>query len=122
MVGTGTAGDAGGGTGAPVGSGGVVGETGLLVADFPLSDMIDEDDGKPDIYASVREVSIKTIAAPVVILLRNEVPPPAPNTDWLPLLPKDAPISAPFPDCSNTTAIRKILTITCNMVSAIVIT
>jgi hypothetical protein len=62
---------------------------------------------------------MKTTAAPVVILLRKVVPPPAPKTDWLPLLPKDAPISAPFPDCSSTTAIKNILTDTCSIVIAI---
>ena len=62
---------------------------------------------------------MKITAAPVVILLRNVVPPPAPKTDWLPLLPKDAPISAPLPDCSSTTAIMKMLTTTCSIVIAI---
>ncbi len=60
-------------------------------------------------------------AALVVNLLRKEVPPPAPKTDWLPLLPNDAPISAPFPDCSKTTAIKNKLTSTCKIVNAIVI-
>jgi hypothetical protein len=60
-------------------------------------------------------------AAPVVILLRKVVPPPAPNTDWLPLLPNDAPISAPLPDCSRTTAIMNMLTSTCSIVRKIVI-
>lgn len=45
---------------------------------FP--DMI-EDDDRPEITASVSDVSMKIIAAPVVILLRKVVPPPAPNTD-----------------------------------------
>jgi len=80
--------------------------------------MIDDDDGFPEMYAKVKDVSMKITAAPVVILLRNVVPPPAPNTDWLPLLPNDAPISAPLPDCSRTTAIIKILTATCNIVIA----
>jgi hypothetical protein len=88
-------------------------------AAFP--DIIDDEDGSPEMYARVREVNMKMIAAPVVILLRKVVPPPAPKTDWLPLLPNDAPISAPLPDCSNTTAIRKKLTTTCNIVRKIVI-
>jgi hypothetical protein len=84
-------------------------------------DIIDDDDGNPETYASVNEVSMKITAAPVVILLRNDVPPPAPKTDWLPLLPKDAPISAPFPDCNSTTPIKNRLTATCKTVSTIVI-
>jgi len=64
---------------------------------------------------------MKITAAPVVILLRKVVPPPAPKTDWLPLLPNDAPISAPLPDWSSTTAIKKKLTTTCNIVRRIVI-
>jgi len=83
--------------------------------------MIEEEDGCPEIYARVSEVSMKITATPVVILLRNVEPPPAPNTDWLPLLPKEAPISAPLPDCNRTTAIMKMLTAMCSMVSAIVI-
>jgi len=43
--------------------------------------MIEEDEGSPERYASVKDVSINTMAAPVVILLRNVVPPPAPKTD-----------------------------------------
>ncbi len=80
------------------------------MAGLLLLDMIEDDDGCPEIYASVRDVSMKITAAPVVILLRNVVPPPAPKTDWLPLLPKDAPISAPLPDCNSTTAIKNMLT------------
>ena len=64
---------------------------------------------------------MKITAAPVVILLRNVDPPPAPKTDWLPLLPKEAPISAPLPDCNSTTAIMKMLTSMCSMVITIVI-
>ena len=86
-----------------------------------MPDIMEEDDGCPEIYARVNDVSMKTTAALVVNLLRKEVPPPAPKTDWLPLLPNDAPISAPFPDCSNTTAIKNRLTNTCKIVRAIVI-
>ena len=57
----------------------------------------------------------------MVNLLKKDVPPPAPKTDWLPLLPNEAPISAPFPDCNKTTAIRNRLTSTCKIVRAIVI-
>lgn len=90
-------------------------------ADLAAPDIIDDDDGVPEIYANVNEVSMKITAAPVVILLRNDVPPPAPKTDWLPLLPKEAPISAPFPDCNRTTPIKNILTATCKAVRTIVI-
>jgi len=50
-----------------------------FVAD--LDDMIDELPDFPEKYASVNEVSIKMIAAAVVILLMKVLPPPAPNTD-----------------------------------------
>jgi hypothetical protein len=90
-------------------------------AAFPLPDIIEDDDGCPEIYARVKDVSIKTTAALVVSLLKKDVPPPAPKTDWLPLLPKEAPISAPFPDCSNTTPIKNRLTITCKIVRTIII-
>ena len=53
-------------------------------------------------------VSMKMMAAPVVSLLMKVLPPPAPNTDWLPLAPKDAPISAPLPDCSRTIMITEL--------------
>lgn len=43
--------------------------------------MIEDVEGIPETYASVSEVSMKMTAAPVVILLKNDVPPPAPNTD-----------------------------------------
>ncbi len=82
---------------------------------------MEEDDGCPERYARVNDVSIKITAALVVNLLKKVVPPPAPKTDWLPLLPNEAPISAPFPDCSNTTAIKNRLTITCKIVKAIII-
>ena len=77
-----------------------------------MPDMIEEVPVWPDRYARVSEVSIKIMAAPVVSLLMKVFPPPAPNTDWLPLAPKDAPISAPLPDCRRTIAIKAILTIT----------
>lgn len=64
---------------------------------------------------------MKIMAAPVVSLLMKVLPPPAPKTDWLPLAPKDAPISAPLPDCKRTIAIRATLTSTCSMISKIVI-
>ena len=63
-----------------------------------FEDMIDELPALPDMKASDSEVSMKMIAALVVSLLMKVLPPPAPKTDWLPLAPKDAPISAPFPD------------------------
>jgi len=42
---------------------------------------MEEDDGCPEIYARVNDVSIKITAALVVNLLKKEVPPPAPKTD-----------------------------------------
>ena len=71
---------------------------------------MDELPDLPDWYASTSDVSMKMMAAPVVILLMNVLPPPAPKTDWLPPAPKEAPISAPFPDCIRTTAMRMMLT------------
>lgn len=64
-------------------------------------------------YASVSEVSMKMMAAPVVSFDINVLPPEAPKTDWLPPAPKDAPISAPFPDWSKTIPISAMLTVTC---------
>ena len=46
-----------------------------------LDDMIDEFPDFPERNASDNEVSIKMIAAAVVILLMKVFPPPAPNTD-----------------------------------------
>lgn len=82
---------------------------------------MEEDEGWPETYARVNEVSMNMTAALVVNLLKKEVPPPAPKTDWLPLLPNEAPISAPFPDCNNTTQIKNKLTITCRIVRTIII-
>jgi len=56
--------------------------------------------------ARVKDVSMKITAATVVILLRNEAAPRLPNRVWLDP-PKAAPISAPFPLWSRTTAIKK---------------
>jgi hypothetical protein len=60
--------------------------------------------------ASVSEVNMKRIAAPVVILFMKVLPPLAPNTVWLPPAPNDAPISAPLPDWRRTMPIMEILT------------
>ena len=86
-----------------------------------LEDMMDELPLLPEMKASVREVSMKMTAALVVSLLMKVLPPPAPKTDWLPLAPKDAPISAPLPDCNRTTMIRAKHTIMCSVTSRIVI-
>ncbi len=58
------------------------------------------------IIVSVRDVSMKTIAAAVVSLLRKVAAPLLPKRVWLEP-PKAAPISAPLPLCSKTTDIRK---------------
>jgi hypothetical protein len=86
-----------------------------------LDDMMEDPPPLPETNASDREVSMNMIAALVVSLLMNVLPPPAPNTDWLPLAPKDAPISAPFPDWRRTTIINAKLTVTCSATSRIVI-
>ena len=71
-----------------------------------LLGMMDEEPLFPPRYARVRDVSMKITAALVVSLLMKVLPPPAPKTDWLPPLPKEAPISAPLPDWSRTMTIR----------------
>lgn len=86
-----------------------------------MDDIIEELPGCPDRYARVSEVSMNMMAAPVVSLLIKVLPPPAPKTDWLPLAPKDAPISAPFPDCRRTIAISAMLTVMCSIIKRIVI-
>src|SRR6185369_15011050 len=63
-----------------------------------LDDMMEELFLEDDICARVSEVSMKSMAAPVVILFMKVLPPLAPNTVWLPPAPNDAPISAPLPD------------------------
>jgi membrane associated rhomboid family serine protease len=109
FTGAGCAGTAAGAAGAAGALGAAAGAAGAACFDagmppigagFALGaeDMIDWLPLLPDMKASDREVSMKMIAALVVSLLMNVLPPPAPKTDWLPLAPKDAPISAPFPD------------------------
>jgi hypothetical protein len=63
-------------------------------------------------YAKVKDVSMKTIAAPVVILLKNEEAPVLPKIVWLLPPPNAAPISAPLPVCNRTTNIRAMQTTT----------
>lgn len=60
--------------------------------------------------ASDRDVTIKTMAATVVILLRKDAAPRLPKRVWLEP-PKAAPISAPLPLWSKTTAMRNRHTI-----------
>jgi len=86
-----------------------------------LEDMIDELVPLDERCARVSEVSMKMIAAPVVSLFMKVLPPLAPNTVWLPPAPKDAPISAPLPDCSRTMPIKAIQTNTCRKISTYVI-
>lgn len=59
-------------------------------------------------------------AAQAVSLLIKVLPPPAPNTDWLPPAPNEAPISAPFPDWNRTTAMSARHTIMWTMIRNIV--
>ena len=79
----GTAGGAGAGTAESVAPfGGVGAAAGAWTgADFPLPDIIEEDEGCPETYAKVSDVNIKITAALVVNLLKKDVPPPAPKTD-----------------------------------------
>lgn len=110
---------------------GAAGAAGLCCAGSPpmgagfalgaLPDMMEPPPPLPATKASDKEVSMKMIAALVVSLLMKVLPPPAPNTDWLPLAPKEAPISAPLPDCSKTTMINAKHTTMCSVTSRIVI-
>jgi hypothetical protein len=52
--------------------------------------------------ASENEVSVKTMAIPVVIFPSRVGVPIEPNTAWLPAPPKADPMSAPLPDCKST--------------------
>src|SRR5208337_298050 len=56
---------------------------------------------------NTRDVSINTIAEPVVSLLRNVEAPLLPKIVWLEP-PNAAPISAPLPPCSKTMEIKKM--------------
>ena len=60
--------------------------------------------------AREKDVNINIIAAIVVSFPRKLPGPLLPNMVWDDAAPKDAPISAPLPDCSNTTPTRNILT------------
>src|SRR6185369_4039919 len=57
-----------------------------------LDDMMEELVRFDDRCARVRDVSMKSTAAPVVSLFMKVLPPLAPNTVWLPPAPNDAPI------------------------------
>src|SRR6185369_8485875 len=82
----------------------------LFWAGADLPDMMEELFLDDERCARVSEVSMKSMAAPVVILFMKVLPPLAPNTVWLPPAPNDAPISAPLPDWSRTIPIMAILT------------
>src|SRR5580765_8457319 len=56
----------------------------------------------PPSIASVNDVSVKTMAMPVVILPSKVGVPIEPKTAWLPAPPNAEPMSAPLPDCSRT--------------------
>ena len=57
------------------------------------------------------EVSMKMAATTTVNLLKKLAGPRLPKTVWLEP-PKDAPISAPFPDCKRIAPIMRKQTIT----------
>jgi hypothetical protein len=69
--------------------------------------MIEEALRWEDRMAREREVSMKTMAATVVNLLRRVAAPRVPKIVWLAPLPKALPIWAPFPVCSRTMRIRR---------------
>ena len=65
--------------------------------------------GFEDTYASAREVIMKTMAAPVVIFVKNGAGPAPPKT-VCEAPPNAAPISAPFPVWSSTIKISAMHT------------
>jgi hypothetical protein len=67
--------------------------------------------GFEDTYASDREVIMKTMAAPVVIFVKNGAGPAPPKT-VCEAPPNAAPISAPFPVWSSTIKISAMHTMT----------
>ena len=68
------------------------------------------DGRRPAKYPRVSEVIIKTIAIPVVSLVRKFPAPLLPKIVELEP-PNTAPISAPLPCCNRTTKMRPILAI-----------
>ena len=72
-------------------------------------------------YASVMDVAINIMAEAVVILFKSGNGPSLPKSDWEDP-PNEAPISAPFPCCNNTMAIRNRHTATCMIVRRVIIT
>jgi hypothetical protein len=68
----------------------------------------------------LKAVNMKTIAAPVVSLDKNVAVPLAPKAVCDPPPPKAPAKSAPLPDCSSTIKMSNRQTITCKMVSKIV--
>ncbi len=91
---------------------GVDGATGCSMGGFWF-DMIDSPPRRVDMYASPKDVNIKTMAATVVALPKKVEAPLLPKSVWLDPPPKAAPISAPLPVCNSTIRIRAIQTITC---------
>ncbi len=65
--------------------------------------------GLDEIYARESEVTMKMMAAPVVIFVRNGAGPAPPKIVW-DAPPNAAPISAPLPVCSNTISMRAMHT------------
>jgi len=85
---------------------------GVLVNTEPLSPAL-----RVAMIASVKEVTMKMIAAHVVALVRALAAERGPKAVWLPCPPKAAAISALLPLCSSTTAIRNRQTTTCMTVT-----
>src|SRR5208337_1544751 len=69
---------------------------------------------------NIRDVSINTIAEPVVSLLRNVEAPLLPKIVLLEP-PNAAPISAPLPPCSKTIEIKNRQQVTCRITKSVVI-
>ena len=74
--------------------------------------MIEPESGLLERKASVRDVSMKTMAAPAVALLRNVDAPPLPKSVLLDPPPNAAPMSAPFPVWRSTIRMSATHTIT----------
>jgi hypothetical protein len=75
-------------------------DMGMIVDVLPLLDSVE----------SVIDVSMKIIAAPVVILANAVAGPREPNMVWLDP-PNPAPIEAPFPCCKRTITISANATV-----------
>ena len=85
---------------------------------FPVVSSTDFASLLVETVARPMQVSIKTIAATVVIFDKNDAGPRLPKAVWVAPPPKAPAKSAPFPDCRSTTRTRMTQTITCSVAIA----